>query len=126
MTFTYNQPFDDIARVRFYTGDTDSVNHFLSDEVIEELITEHDDEWKKAAVAAVEYIITQLLTPGFTADWLKVDNAAAIAGYERLLKRLQAKFGVSDESISLTSVQVVRADGGYEGEFSDDEGEYTL
>lgn len=126
MTFTYSQPFDDIARVRFHTGDTDSVNHFLSDEVIEALMTENDDDWQKAALAAVEYIITQLLTPGFTADWLKVDNAAAIAGYERLLKRLQSKFGISDEVITLTSVQSIRMDGGYEGTLSDDEGEYSL
>lgn len=116
MSFTFASPFDDIARVRVATGDTDSDAHFMSDEVITDLLTEQST-WQKAAVAGIEYIITQLLTPGFTADWLKVDNAAAVAGYERLLKRLQDKYGLAVETASVTTVRTIRTDGGYEGTY---------
>lgn len=112
MTDTFQtDPFDDIARVRFAIGDTDLANVIFSDAVIEGIIEENDDDWEQAAIAAVENIITQLLVPGFTADWLKVDPTQAIKGYERLLARLQAKFGSSGAAtIEANAKTLSRAD----------------
>lgn len=112
MTFTYNtNPFDDIARIRFAIGDTDSEAAIFSDEVLNGLITENSDDWQRAAIAATENIITQLLVPGFTADWLKVDSSKAVQGYERLLERLKAKYADAGDSISVSASLPTRIDG---------------
>lgn len=111
MTFTFNtNPFDDVGRIRFAIGDTDSTAQIFDDEVLNGLIAEKGD-WKKAAVAAVENIITQLLIPNFQADWLKVEVDKALGGYERLLTRLRQDFGISLSGITLSVVQVARSDG---------------
>jgi hypothetical protein len=111
MAFTFEtDPFDDIARVRFEIGDMDSAAYIFEDEVITGLIAEKDDDWQQAAIAAVENIITQLLVPGFTADWLKVDATNAVKGYERLLGRMETKFGSSASTIAAGSKTLTRAD----------------
>lgn len=116
MSFTFNaNPFDDIGRIRFAIGDTDSTAAIFTDEVLNGLITEKGD-WKKAAVAAVENIITQLLIPNFQADWLRVEADKALQGYERLLNRLRQDFGIPLSGITLSVVQVKRSDGDCSGE----------
>lgn len=111
MTFTFKtNPFDDIGRIRFAIGDTDSAAVIFEDEVLNGLITEKGD-WKKAAVAAVGNIITQLLIPNFQADWLRVETDKALQGYERLLTRLRQDFGIPLSGITLKVVQVERSDG---------------
>jgi len=108
MAFTFNSsPFDDIGRVRFAIGDTDSSSAIFTDELIDGLIDEHGG-WQEAAIAAVENIITQLLMPDFTADWLKVDNSKAVAGYTALLARLESKYGSSEATFGVDSVEMLR------------------
>lgn len=119
MTFTFNtDPFDDIARVRFAIGDTDIGAPIFTDEVISGVITEAGS-WQKTTVALVKNIITQLLMPNFTADWLKVDTSAAIKGYERLLERLKNEYAV--ESVTVTTTAMIRSD----SELSTDTSEYS-
>lgn len=107
MTFTY-APFDnDSDRVRFHIADTVEASAIFSDEEINALISE-EGGWQAAVIACLESLIAQTAQPGFTADWLKVDNAAANAAYRALLREKQRRFGHA--RITASAVHTYRAD----------------
>src|SRR5437762_1987965 len=108
MTFTYIQPFNDIARVRFHLGDTDSTAARFTDEEISAIITEQGN-WQTAVIACLENLIARLSgTPDFRADWLQVSIGSALAGYESLLKTKRREFGIS--RITAEAVHIYRPD----------------
>jgi hypothetical protein len=115
MTFTFTLPFDDIARVRYKTGDTDPTAFSWSDELITEIIAMENGSWQKAAVSLVRSRIAETsATPNFTADWLKVDVNTQIKNDRELLADLIADLGeeVSGTGATMTSeaVYVYRID----------------
>lgn len=83
MTFTYTEDLSvDRDYVRFYTGDVVSDESFLSDEIITSLLATYTDT-NEAVLAAFDFIIRRLSQPNFTADWLRVDFATAVASYRQ-------------------------------------------
>lgn len=107
MSFTFATPFNDIARVRFYTNDTDESTARFSDELITAVITEAGS-WQQAAIMFLDKIILELSEPGFSADWLKVDNATARKAYQETRDRLVKQLG--SNVITGTASPVYRAD----------------
>lgn len=94
MGFSYgNDLTNDLDWVRFKTGDTQSDEAFLPDELILSLLSIESSK-QRAALAACAFIITQLSRPDFKADWLEVKNSTARAAYEKLLARLEGEFGI--------------------------------
>lgn len=115
MTFTYTLPFNDIARVRYKTGDTDPLAFSWSDELIIEVMAMEEDSWKRAAVSLIRARIAETsATPNFTADWLKVDVNTQLKNDRALLADLIADLGeeVSGAGATMTSgaVYVYRVD----------------
>jgi hypothetical protein len=109
MAFTFVLPFDDIARVRYKTGDTDPAAFAWSDELITEVIAMEGDSWKKAAVSLLRSRIAETsAAPNFTADWLKVDVNTQIKNDRELLADLIADLGeeVTGTGASMTSEAV--------------------
>lgn len=93
MTFTFDlsDGFDDIDRVRFWTGDTVEVSAMHTDEEIGAIVTEESD-WQHAVVAILEGKIAQLsLVPDFKADWLEIDVPSTIAVLKDRLVRFQSR-----------------------------------
>jgi len=109
MTFTYSPSATptDLTRVRFHTGQTVSAESFLSDEEIAMMIAE-ETTWKPAVIAGLKFIILKLSQPDFQADWLKVSNGTARAGYQLVLNEKRREFGIS--AITATAVHTYRAD----------------
>lgn len=109
MTFTYTPAAaTDITRVRFWIGDTESAAAIFTDEEITFIITE-EGSYQKAIIACIRSIIARIsATPDFTADWLKVDQSRALAGYKALLSEMQKKFGIP--GITASSQAVYRSD----------------
>ena len=115
MAFTFTLPFDDIARVRFKTGDTDPAAFSWSDELITEVISMEDGSWKRAAISLLRSRIAETsAAPNFTVDWLKVDVNTQIKNDRALLADLIDDIGqeVTDSGASMTSeaVYVYRVD----------------
>lgn len=95
MTYTYDPALStDKDKVRFHIGDTDPDGAFLEDETIVALIA-ITGSMEDAAITCLSYIITQLSTPNFRLDWMRVDNEAARKGYEELLIYKRQEFGVT-------------------------------
>lgn len=94
MTFTYTEDLT-VARdfVRYHTGDVVEGQNFLSDEIIESLVTTTGSN-EAAALSAIRHIMSRLSTPNFKADWLQIDYQSARAGYEKLLKEKLNEFGL--------------------------------
>lgn len=94
MAFTYTEDLtNDRDFVRFHSGDTNAEESFLSDAIIASLLATSASK-QHAVLAAVRHIIRQLSRPDVRADWLQVSHAAARAGYEKMLRSLEAEFGI--------------------------------
>lgn len=109
MTFTYNlSPANDITRVRFSVGDTDSSTAVFSDEEINFRLTE-DGDWKHAVIACLESMISRMAaSPNFTADWLTVNNNSGLQYYTKLLALRRQEFGIS--GVVMNTIYTYRAD----------------
>lgn len=115
MAFTYNTPFEnDVDRVRFALGDTDSSAAKFQDEEIEALLAEEGD-WQRATLACIDNLVARLSVPNFRADWLQVDHASARQGYEALRRQLARKFRLG-VSLAGGAVHTYRADSGLTAE----------
>ena len=102
---------DDVSLVRFHVGDNAVDGHFLEDETIQHFVTA--GTVGSAVVACIRYIISQLSKPDFKLDWMSVSNMeAARKGYQSLLAQKAAEFGISANSVTITSTisQPYRAD----------------
>lgn len=114
MAFTYTPSAtpSDITRVRYHIGDTAEATAIFSDEEITMVIAEAGS-WQGAVLSCIRSIIARISAePNFTADWLRVDYATALAGYQKLIALKAAELGVSGTSnpITATTVRVTRAD----------------
>lgn len=108
MTFTFGADLTvDRDFVRFHTGDTVEAQAYLTDELIASLISVEGSK-EAAVIAALNYIITRLSQPNFTADWLTVDLRSARAGYRDLLNSKYGELGITRFTASV--VHVYRAD----------------
>jgi hypothetical protein len=102
MTFTFDATLsDDLALVRFHIGDTNADGHYLEDETIEYFVDNHGVA--TAVIRCIQYIITQLSAPNFRLDWLSVDNATALAGFQKLLKDKSIELGISTTGAVVSS-----------------------
>lgn len=95
MTFTYQlNPPNDIARVRFHIGDTDSDAVILQDEEITFALDE-SGTWQAAVISCINAIIAQIArNPKFEADWLSVDRTKALDYYKKLLDEKRRELDV--------------------------------
>lgn len=94
MTFTYTSDLTNSRDyVRFHTGDTESTEAFLTDEIITSLVATSASN-NAAVIAAIRYIILKLSKPNFRADWLQVDNKSAREGYQQMLSEKKREFGL--------------------------------
>ena len=114
MTYTFNPALtDDVSLVRFHAGDNNADGHFMEDETIQYVITTQDVG--HAVLATINYIITQLSTPGFSVGWMNVNNSDARAGYQALLIRKAQELGLSvTGSYQATSVKNPMRDDSYQ------------
>lgn len=109
MTFTFDPSLaDEISLVRFHIGDNHTEGHFIEDETIQYYITNYG--WKKAVIAGIGYIITQLARPDFVEDWLEVNHEKARLGYEGILKLKKQELGVGSAVAMATVSLPSRAD----------------
>lgn len=110
MAFTFDASLgDDVSLVRFHIGDTDADGYYLEDETIQYFVDA--GSVGSAVIASIKYIITQLSKPDFRKDWLAVSNMAqARKGFEDLLAKKEAEFGLQDVSASATISLPYRAD----------------
>ena len=113
MAFTFDPSLaNEISQVRFHIGDTREEAHFLEDETLQYLISQHG--WKLAVLHGIRSIILNLSRPDIRLDWMTISMAEARKGYERMLQEKSQELGVSISgarmysSVSLPS----RADGG--------------
>lgn len=104
MTFTYGGDLS-VARdyVRFHTGDVESAESFLTDEVIASLITNTGSN-NAAVIASIKHIIFRLSKPNFRADWLQVDMKSAREGYQAMLAEKKREFGLLYHAATHTPV----------------------
>jgi len=114
MAFTYapSATPSDITRVRYHIGDTTEATAIFSDEEITMAIAESGN-WQLAVLGCIRSIIARISAePSFTADWLRVDYATALAGYQKLLAIKAAQFGYSTGAspITVSSVRAQRSD----------------
>lgn len=109
---------DDVSLVRFHIGDTNEDGHYLEDATIQYFVTASGVG--TAVIKCIQYIITQLSTPGFSLDWMSVNNADARAGFELLLKQKRQEFGVNVATAASTISHAHRADS-----HENDDGVYT-
>lgn len=108
MTFTFTGDLtDDTQYVRFHSGDTISAESVMTDELIDSLITSAGSK-QRAVIEAIQYKIALYSQPNFKADWLQIDNKAAVASLEKLLEEKRALLGVSRYAATVT--HVYRAD----------------
>jgi len=103
MSYSFDASLDDdVSLVRFHVGDNSVDGHYLDDETIQYFVTA--GTVGDAVLACIKYIITQLSKPDFKADWMSVSNmAAARKGYEDLLIKKAAEFGLSPTGITMNS-----------------------
>lgn len=108
MAFTYTEDLL-IERdfVRFHTGDVVEADSLLSDGLIASLVVISGGK-EKAVIAAIQHKIARLSDPNFRADWLEVDNAAAVKSLQALLAQKRAELNVPRFTSSVT--HVYRAD----------------
>jgi len=115
-TFTFDNTLsDNLAKVRFHIGDTNSEGNYLWDETINALITS-EGSVGGAVIACLKFIITQLSSPNYKLDWLTVTNDTAREGFEKLLKLKSQEFGVSLGGTATTTIKQP---------YRDDSGQYS-
>lgn len=108
MTFTYGEDLtDDADFVRFHTGDTESDGAFLSDEIITSLLATHDTK-QDAVIAALKFIVTKLSKPDFKAGELEIKYSTSY--YKDLLKMKQDEFGLTDNTLTVSTYYTWRPD----------------
>lgn len=114
MTFTYTpESPDDITRVRFHIGDTDSEAAIFTDEELSFIISEAGS-WQAAVVSCIKSVIARVSKePDFKADWLQVDSSRALAGWTSLLAEKRQEFGIP--AVSSSGKAVYRSDSLQEG-----------
>jgi len=112
-TYTPSATPDDITRVRYHIGDTVEATAIFTDAEITMEIAESGG-WQLAVLNCIRSIIAKLSAePNFTADWLRVDYATALAGYQKLLALKANQFGMSagtTSPIASATVRVTRSD----------------
>ena len=110
MTFTFDASLgDDVSLVRFHIGDNNVDGYYLEDETIQYFVTA--GSVGSAVIACIKYIISQLSKPDFRLDWMAVsDMKSARAGYEDLLNKKVAEFGLPLYTASSTISLPYRAD----------------
>ena len=94
MTFTYTPgAVDDVTRVRFWTGDTDSASAMWSNEEITMVVSEEGD-YQGAVIALLEAALVKIgREPDMTADWLRVNWQNSTKTLEARLLNLKRKWG---------------------------------
>lgn len=98
MTFTYDTALStDLAKVRFHIGDTDSDMPKFQDETINAILTQ-EGTVPKAVIKLLNSLIATLSDPAFTADWLRVNPAAAREGVLITLAIKRREFGITTGS----------------------------
>jgi hypothetical protein len=116
MAFTFGEDLTEARDyVRFHTGDTIDPG-FMSDALIASLITSEGSN-NAAVITGLEYICALLSRPDFKADWLTVNNAEALKGYERRLAAKRSAFGVPRFTASVTHVYRADSDATEEPEY---------
>lgn len=102
MSFTFDPGLTNkLSIIRFEIGDVQEDGFFLHDESINYFIENFTTG--EAIVRCLQHIITQLSSPTFELDWLKVDNETAREGYEKILKQKSVQYGVSISGISASA-----------------------
>jgi hypothetical protein len=110
VTFTFDSSLStDLAKVRFHIGDTTEAGAYLADETINYWV-EQDATLGEAIIHCIQYIISQLSTPQFSADGFSISTTNAIAGYQSMLKQKQQEFGISNTSAKCVIKHAHRAD----------------
>lgn len=113
-TYTFDNTLaEDKDWVRFHVGDTDVEAAYLTDELITALLTKYaaeTDPVKKATIAAIKYIITQLASPRVKFDWMIMDPENARRGMVELLAAKEAEFGVYEVTLTTVVNHPYRAD----------------
>ena len=110
MTFTYAGNLNvDRDFVRFWVGDTVEDESYLSDQVIDSLLSTQGSK-QKATIAACRYIQTRLSQPSFRADWLQISYSDARKGFAALQRELEAQFGLTDDTLAGGEVNMSRSD----------------
>ncbi|MBK9122812.1 MAG: hypothetical protein IPM16_06780 [Chloroflexi bacterium] len=114
MSFSFGEDLsNDLDWVRFKIGDTVADEAYLSDALIASLLATSASK-QHAAIAAVQYVLTQFSRPDFKADWLEVKRSTAEASFRRVLTRLESEFGFDvpgdDGGLSGSNVMTYRVD----------------
>ena len=105
MTFTFNlASVTDIERFRMALSDTVEADAIFTDEMINFWISE-DGSWQKAVIAGIQWVIRSLAIPTFQADWLKVDNAAALKYWKQMLDEKRGEYSISVLTATVTHVE---------------------
>ena len=101
MAFTYNLTTpNDVTRVRFHTGDTDTDSALWQDDEIEFVIDE-EGTWQPAVIALIESALVRLAhEPDMTADWLKIDWRRSADNWKALLAEKRRRFGLGAQVVS--------------------------
>lgn len=98
MTFTYDTSLSsDLAKVRFHIGDTDSDAQKFQDETILAVLAA-EGSVAQAVIKLLNSLIATLSDPSFTADWLRVNPAAAREGVLITLTIKRREFGITTGS----------------------------
>lgn len=102
MTFTYTPASPtDLTRVRYHVGDIEEVIAIFSDEEINFVLDEEDDDVGKAVISCITSVIARLNhEPDMQADWLKIDWRRSAENWRALLSEKKAKFGLSPRGSS--------------------------
>jgi len=118
MTYTFDPALaDSVSLCRFHIGDNNSDGHFLEDETLQYFITLDNGSIGHAVIRGIQYIVTQLSTPDFRTDWMSVNNATALASYEKMLIRKAQEFGLNVSGVSAgCSVKNVSRDDSYQAD----------
>ncbi len=104
MTFTFGEDLtDNVDYVRFHSGDSIETESVLSDALITSLVTSAGSK-QNAVIEAIQYKIALFSQPNFKADWLQVDNKAAVDSLRKLLEEKRAALSVSRYTASVVHV----------------------
>lgn len=110
MTFTYDPASpDDVTRVRYHIGDTDSDAAMFTDEEINFVIDE-EGSYQNAVISLLEATLARLnREPDMSADWLRVDWRRSADHWRKLLGDKRRRFGKTVR-MSTSSVHLYRVD----------------
>jgi len=112
MPFTYNlvPPYTDLARIRFYTGDSDPTNPIWDDTEIAFMQSEYGS-YQMTTIVLIQQLISKLGSERtFTADWLTVSPAQALDTYNAMLRNYRRQWNIP--AINGSTVHTYRPDSG--------------